>query len=70
MLAMWLLALDLTQLSNSFCNTSFCPLAAVKRKKRNLMPSSLWVATNVPLPWRRIKIFSPAKLSIALRTVP
>ncbi len=39
-------------------------------KKRNRCWPRVWVATKVPRPWWRIRMFSATRSSIALRRVP
>jgi hypothetical protein len=46
------------------------PSSGCRRRKRYCVCCSAWVATKVPLPWRRTSRFSVASSSIALRTVP
>ena len=46
------------------------PVSGISLRKRYWICRSAWVATNVPLPWRRTSRFSDANSSMALRTVP
>ena len=46
------------------------PPSGSRRRKRYWMCCSAWVATKVPLPWRRTSRLSVASSSMALRTVP
>ena len=69
-LAKLLFAFSFSNVNNLLSNFSFLFSLEVRRRNLNWLFSSLWLATKVPFPCRRINIFSITSSSTDFLTVP